>query len=76
MNNFTEPKPITGSDYNGGKNWWSCLKKLWHKYKIARLDDDYETQFNSALAIRIVQKDGGCKISEFPEFNLTNNKES
>ena len=65
---WTYPKPIIG--YDDTKSWWEFLKSLHRKYKLARLNDDIQTQYNAAIAIRIVQKDGGCKLDQFPELGI------
>lgn len=65
---WTYPKPIPG--YDDTKSWWEFLKSLHSKYKRAGLDDDIQTQYNVAVAIRIVQKDGGCKLDQFPELGI------
>ena len=71
---FDEIKEITGSNYDGMKGWWEFLKSLHSGYKYARLVGDIQKQFNFATVIRIVQKDGGCNISAFSEFNLKGKK--
>jgi hypothetical protein len=49
-------------------NTWNDLKNAWRSYKVAKMKDDKVKMAEFATTIRILQKNIGAKISEFPEL--------
>jgi len=68
MRYYVKPIPFKRDTWDTGVEWWNTLKKFWREYKNARLYDNIPKMLVYADAIKILQDDGGTKITEFPEL--------